>query len=375
MTNGTTESQLLRKIFLNDMPLLDVRAEVEFAQGAFPLAVNMPILSDDERHCVGIQYKQEGPEAAESLGDELVSGAKRAERIARWAAYIDDHEGALVYCFRGGKRSQIACQWLSDGGRQSPRVPGGYKAMRRFLIGQFSVSPPLVIVSGKTGVGKTALLAKLENSLDLEGLAHHRGSAFGRYIRPQPVQINFENQIAIELLKFKHAHQLQSLFIEDEGRLIGKLQLPPELQTTMKTSPIVLLEDTSENRVQRIYDEYIVTQWTEYEHYFQETAIDEFSSYLRTAVDAIAKRLGGAAHKVVRQLLDDALSKQQSGGFDAHKDWISTLLTDYYDPMYAYQIEKKVDRIIFSGGMQEVIDWARSSKSDEGNSRNKSGAR
>ncbi len=371
MTNGTTESQLLRKIFLNDIPLIDVRAEVEFDQGAFPFAINMPILSNDERHCVGIQYKQEGPEAAETLGYDLVSGAKRAERISRWAAYIDDHEGALVYCFRGGKRSQITCQWLSDAGRETPRVPGGYKSMRRFLIGQFSDLPPLVIVSGKTGVGKTALLSKLANSLDLEGHAHHRGSAFGRYIRPQPVQINFENQIAIELLKFKHAHQLQSLFMEDEGRLIGKLQLPPELQATMRISPIVLLEDTNENRVQRIYDEYILTQWKEYEHYFQDTAIDEFSSYLRTAVDAIRKRLGGAAHKVVRRLLDDALSKQQSGRFEAHRDWITTLLTDYYDPMYDYQIEKKVDRIVFLGGMQEVIDWAQSTKRGS-DARNKS---
>lgn len=356
-----TESQLMREIFLNiflnDVPLIDVRAEVEFEQGAFPTAFNIPILNSDERHCVGICYKEQGPEAAERLGYELVSGEERATRISRWSEFIDDHETAFLYCFRGGKRSRIACQWLSGEGKQITRVPGGYKSMRRFLINQFGNLPPLIIVSGKTGVGKTELLGQLPNSLDLEGHANHRGSAFGRFIDIQPAQINFENSVAIELLKFNAAHHSKLLFVEDESRLIGKVHLPQELQSAMKMSPVILLEDTTENRVNRIYKEYILAQWKEYADRFPDNAFDEFSGYLRTAMDAIRKRLGGA-HQKLRQLLDDALLKQRTGVFEAHKFWIMSLLEDYYDPMYSYQLEKKKHRIIFRGDMQEIINWS-----------------
>ena len=231
--------------------------------------------------------------------------------------------------------------------------------MRRFLINQFSNLPSLIVVSGKTGVGKTELLGQLQNSLDLEGHANHRGSAFGRFIDVQPAQINFENSIAIELLKFNTAHHSNSLFVEDESRLIGKVHLPQELQSAMKMSPIVLLEDTTENRVHRIYKEYILAQWKEYADRFPDNAFDEFSDYLRTAMDAIRKRLGGAAHQKLRQLLDDALLKQRTGVFEAHKFWIKSLLEDYYDPMYSYQLEKKTQRIIFRGDMQEIINWSR----------------
>lgn len=230
--------------------------------------------------------------------------------------------------------------------------------MRRFLIKQFSNLPPLLIVSGKTGVGKTELLGQLQNSLDLEGHANHRGSAFGRFIDRQPAQINFENSIAIELLKFKEANHSRSLFVEDESRLIGKLHLPQALQSAMKMAPIILLEDSTENRVHRIYEEYILTQWNEYTDRFPENAFHEFSDYLCAAMDAIRKRLGGAAHQKLRQLLNDALLKQQSGVFEAHKFWIKSLLEDYYDPMYSYQLEKKTQRIIFRGDMQEIINWS-----------------
>jgi tRNA 2-selenouridine synthase len=367
-----TESQLMREIFLNiflnDVPLIDVRAEVEFEQGAFPAAVNIPILNSDERHCVGISYKEKGPEEAERLGHELVSGEERRIRISRWSEFIDDHEKTFLYCFRGGKRSRIACQWLSEQGKQILRVPGGYKSMRRFLLNQFDALPSLIVVSGKTGVGKTELLgqlqnSQLQNSLDLEGHANHRGSAFGRFIDVQPVQINFENSLAIELLKFNAVNDTQSLFVEDESRLIGKVLLPPVLQSAMKMSPIVLLEDTTENRVHRIYKEYILNQWNEYADRFPDNAFDEFSDYLRTAMDAIRKRLGGAAHQKLRKVLDDALLKQQSGEFEAHKSWIKSLLEDYYDPMYRYQLDKKANRIIFRGDMQDIIDWSRSPES------------
>ena len=353
-----SESELLQNVFLNEVPMIDVRAEIEFARGAFPGAVNFPILTDEERRLVGISYKDNGPEQAERLGYELVSGRQRELRINNWLEFIDRNTGVYLYCFRGGKRSQIACEWLKDAGRNIPRVPGGYKSMRRFLLGQFDKLPKMILVSGKTGVGKTELLASMEHSLDLEHHAHHRGSAFGKRLDQQPSQIGFENAVAIELLKFKDRCPLHHLFVEDEGRSIGRIQVPHGLQAAMKQAPIVLLEDTIENRVNRIYDEYIVCQWRQYSQRFSGQAFEEFSDYLTAAVDAIRKRLGGAGYSAVRKLLTDAITEQKSGNFECHKYWIWSLLEDYYDPMYSYQLNKKTDRIIYHGSMGEILKWA-----------------
>jgi tRNA 2-selenouridine synthase len=353
-----TGSQLLENIFLNDTPLIDVRAEVEFVQGAFPGAVNIPVLTDEERRLVGIRYKDSGPDEAEKLGHELVSGQQKEARINSWIRFLDLNPGAPLYCFRGGRRSQIACEWLQDAGRDITRIPGGYKAMRRFLLTRFDQLPAMIIVSGKTGVGKTILLSQLTCSLDLERHANHRGSAFGRRIRQQPSQIDFENRIAIDLLKFGNSHPLSNLFLEDEGRLIGRLQLPPQLQAAMKQAPIILLQDEIENRVDRIYEEYIVSQWQEYSKQFQENAFEAFSEYLCKAMLAIHKRLGGLAYTRIKALLDAALAEQKAGNPEHHKYWIFSLLKNYYDPMYSYQLDQKADRIVYRGTMRALREWA-----------------
>src|SRR5690606_6237145 len=215
-------------IFLNDAPLLDVRAPIEFSKGAFPLAHNLPLLSDEERHRIGICYKRKGQQAAIELGHELVSGAVKVERIAAWDAYLRDHPDGYLYCFRGGLRSQTVQQWLkTETGRDAPRILGGYKAMRNFLIDTTTTTVArcdLVLVAGLTGSGKTELLVQLDNAIDLEGHAHHRGSSFGKHATPQPEQINFENALAIDFLK-KRAKGHQVLVLEDEGRMIGRCAL------------------------------------------------------------------------------------------------------------------------------------------------------
>ncbi|MBY0410253.1 MAG: tRNA 2-selenouridine(34) synthase MnmH, partial [Burkholderiaceae bacterium] len=124
-----------RHIFLNDVPMMDVRAPVEFGQGAFPGVANLPLMNDEERHKVGTCYKQNGQDAAIALGHRLVSGAPKQERIAAWAAFAQAHPHGVLYCFRGGLRSQTSQQWLhSEAGIDYPRVIGGYKAMRTFLL-------------------------------------------------------------------------------------------------------------------------------------------------------------------------------------------------------------------------------------------------
>ncbi len=347
----------MKQLFLENVPLIDVRAEVEYAHGAFPHAINMPILNDEERRLVGICYKEKGPATAEALGYKLVTGSSRVSRINQWLEFIEKNPETWLYCFRGGQRSQIAVKWLADAGKDVPKISGGYKSLRRFLLDQFEAIPDLLVVSGKTGVGKTIFLAMIENSLDLERRANHRGSAFGGHIAGQPSQVSFENSVAIDLLKARERNSAGPLLIEDESRLIGKLQLPVSLQEKMKASPIILLEDTLENRVMRIYDEYITLQWADYKQKFDENAFDEFSNYLCTAIDAIRRRLGDAGHKAIRQALDRALVAQKSSNFDVHQQWIRLLLEDYYDPMYSYQIEKKKERIVYQGSLSEILEW------------------
>ena len=211
-----------------DTPMLDVRAPLEFSQGAFPFSVNEPLLNDAERQQVGTCYKHVGQESAVKLGTRLVSGNIKAERVARWKAFHSAHPDGVLYCFRGGLRSKITQQWIFDeSGVQMPRVKGGYKALRRYLIDQTErlakqLSP--LILSGRTGSGKTHLLKKLECAIDLESLANHRGSSFGRQVSPQPTQISFENRVAIELLNEQLGLDLiESSMVLTELELDGKV--------------------------------------------------------------------------------------------------------------------------------------------------------
>ncbi len=193
-------------IFVNDIPLLDVRAPVEFNQGAFPNSVNIPLMDDDEREAVGIRYKEQGQDSAILLGSELVTAEKRENRTQKWKTFFAQNPGGVLYCFRGGLRSKISQQWIADSLKDSdkpyPRVDGGYKAMRTFLlesIERISKNIPIIVLGGRTGSGKTRLLKQLRNSIDLEGLANHRGSAFGPTATPQPTPINFENALAVQV--------------------------------------------------------------------------------------------------------------------------------------------------------------------------------
>lgn len=345
-----------KDIFKHDIPLIDVRAENEFATGAFPNAHNLPILNDPEREQVGICYRDKGPAEAEALGYRLVSEAVRKMRIDAWIRFIDQHPDARLYCFRGGKRSAIAGQWLAEAGYDIERIPGGYKALRRYLLQQFEELPSLIIISGQTGVGKTELLVKLDNSIDLEAHARHRGSAFGSQLAPQPAQIDFENEIAVDVIK---ADSGKPIYLEDESRLIGRLNLPLTLFEDMKRAPMVLLEDSLNNRVDRIYREYVIERWQQYRRASgdEDRAHELLSGYLNRALDAIQKRLGGARHKELKNVVNEALASQRKGDFEPHKQWIEQLLTNYYDPMYRYQLAGKQARIIFSGTHEEILDW------------------
>jgi len=350
----------LAGLFINDVPLLDVRAEVEFEQGAFPRAVNMPILDTREREQVGICYKHKGPDAAYELGHELVSGELREQRIRGWIDFINNHPGTHLYCFRGGQRSRIAAEWLANAGVEAPRIEGGYKAMRRFLIDSLASLPSLLVLAGKTGGGKTVVLEQISRRhcgsvVDLERRANHRGSAFGKRLTPQPTQINFENAVAVDFLK-----AADTVMVEDESKMIGRLNLPPPLQEKMRSAPVLVLEADMGERVQHIFEEYVLELWDELKQLSDDEtqASTRHQQELLGAIDAIRGRLGGAHHKEIRGLMQAAFSAQARGDFSPHRLWIEQLLIKYYDPMYEYQLGKKADRIRFRGDREAIVEYA-----------------
>jgi tRNA 2-selenouridine synthase len=354
-----------RSLFLNDVPLMDVRAPVEFDKGAFPQSVNLPLMVDVERQKVGTMYKQQGQQAAIALGHSLVCGKVKQARVDAWLAHVKANPEGYLYCFRGGLRSQLVQQWLADAGVQYPRVVGGYKAMRRFLVDTLDAaalecSP--ILVAGMTGTGKTEVITALDNSLDLEGRANHRGSSFGRHATPQPAQIDFENRLAIDALKLRAAGVTQ-IVLEDEGRIVGSCSLPLTLYREMQEAPLVWLEDSFENRVTRILGDYVVNMLAEYRAQQPgdpEAAFAAFETYLLGSLQRIYKRLGGDRHSELNALMEAALAEQKrTGDVHAHRGWIEGLLTHYYDPMYVYQRENKRSRVVFSGDQAEIVAWLR----------------
>ena len=352
----------LRSLFLSDAPLLDVRAPVEFAQGAFPHAENHPLINDEEREQIGIQYKHLGQDAAIDLGHELVQGEKKDARVAEWKAFAEQHPDGVLYCFRGGMRSKISQQWLyEETGILYPRVKGGYKAMRRFLIDELDVSAREVhpiVIGGRTGVGKTVLLQQLEPMLDLEQLAWHRGSAFGPHATPQPRQIAFENALSIELLKIR-ANGNPNFVVEDEHRNVGSCFIPDAIRDHFRASPLVILEASLEERVTITHQEYIDEALAEHVAlYGEEQGFEKWADYLLGSMDKIKKRLGAVRHEELRKLLAAAIEVHRATGqTEQHRSWISELLGGYYDPMYDYQIKQNAKQVTFTGDHQAVIDY------------------
>jgi len=354
-------AQQYHDIFIAGKPLIDLRAPIEFNRGAFPSSVNLPLMVDKEREKVGTCYKQQGQQAAIALGHSLVHGAVKQQRIDAWLGFLAAQPEAYLYCFRGGLRSQLTQQWLKEAGVVVPYVQGGYKGMRQYLMGVIETAPsqqPLLSLSGMTGSGKTDFLIRRKEAVDLEGLANHRGSSFGKNIDPQPTQINFENQLAIALLR----HQLGNhacLLLEDESFLIGRSALPQSFYNAMQSADILVLEEADDIRLNRLLNEYVHKMHQGFvEHLGIEAGFDAFSQYLLQSLTSIRKRLGGKQYQELQDMMQNALSQQRNQNQTSqHLAWISLLLQKYYDPMYEYQLEKKAQRVLFRGNHHAMHEW------------------
>ena len=354
-------------LFRNQIPLIDTRAPVEFNRGSMPSAINLPLMNDAERESVGRCYKDDGPEAAIALGHQLVTGTVRDDRIAAWAEFTKAHPQGALFCFRGGMRSKLSQQWLKDAGIDYPRISGGYKALRRWLIDssdKIYSQQGFIVVAGKTGCAKTRLInhgasgGRLPGGIDLEGLANHRGSSFGRRDGGQPTQINFE--IAVDIALFNASEEpVSHIIAEDESRLIGRCALAQNLQNCLKSAPMVVVEASLEDRVDHSFENYILANLADLQVRLGDTseAFDHFTADLYAALDRIKKRLGGERHCALTRQLDDAIASHLRGDTSVHRGWIASLLHDYYDPMYNYQLENRKERIVFRGNETEVAGF------------------
>lgn len=352
-----------QKIFLEDIPLMDVRAPVEFDRGAFPHSQNIPILDDLQREAIGTCYKNEGQDAAIALGLELVNPELREQRLGQWASFVKAHPEGYLYCFRGGLRSRTTQAWLKEQGINYPLIKGGYKAMRTYLIEQLELSAaqiPFVILSGLTGSGKTHVLKKANDYVDLEGLANHRGSAFGSDVYDaQPTQINWENALSIACLKYRHKLPNTGLLLEDESKRIGRCILPDSFHTKMKQAPYIFLERELEERVRIIREDYFASNWLLYRQEYQELAEEKFSAFLFNSLERIKKRLGGMRYQKMHALFTLASAHLfATGQSDLFDGGIRLLLEEYYDPMYQYQLKNKPSEMIFSGTESDILAWA-----------------
>lgn len=335
-----------REILRDAPPAIDVRAPAEFEQGALPNAVNLPLLDDAERAAVGTVYRRQGRDAAIEKGNGLVAGDLKQARLAAWIAFAERHPNALLYCARGGLRSELVQRWLADAGTTTVRVAGGFKALRRCALNAIDAAAarPIVLLGGRTGSGKTKLLAQIPGAIDLEALARHRGSAFGALDERQPTPVNFEGGLAAALLRHETTrHEAdRPVVLEDEARTIGRLAIPAVLFDAMVQAPIALLEVPTETRVENIYEEYVC----------QATAP---AAGLLAALARIERRLGGERYRHIAGLMRRAFASAPDGNAaELHRRWIRQLLADYYDPMYDYQLEAKQSRVAMRGEPEAV---------------------
>lgn len=220
--------------------LIDVRSPAEFAEDHVPDAINLPVLSNEERARVGAIYKQGSPFLGRKIGAALVF-RNAAAHIEGPLAHHEGHWRPLIYCWRGGQRSGSFAWLLKEIGWRSDTIQGGYKSYRKLVV-QFLHQQPLpyhlVQLGGYTGTAKTEMLTILKKRgvqvVDLEALAQHRGSLLGEQPEGQPAQKMFESRLAMQLIRLDPS---KPALIEAESSKIGKLNLPPSLWAAMKVAP------------------------------------------------------------------------------------------------------------------------------------------
>ncbi len=240
--------------------IIDVRSPSEFAADHLPGAINLPVLSDDERVNVGTIYKQQSRFLARRIGAACVA-RNIAHHLETALKDADPRFWPLLYCWRGGMRSNAMATILSQIGWRVTVLEGGYKTWRRIVVATLFDNPaslPFVLIGGKTGVGKTEIIrATIESgaqAIDLEGLAEHKGSVFGANPSSvQPSQKLFESRLFGSLSELDSG---RPIFVEAESSRIGKIVLPKRIWSAMRAAPIIEVDAEQSARTQFLVDRY-----------------------------------------------------------------------------------------------------------------------
>lgn len=288
MLHVTTISEYYKQ--RKPLPIIDVRSPGEYERGHIPGAFNIPLFTNEERAQVGTVYKRQSREQAVELGTTLV--APKLQFYISESFKIAPDGRALIHCWRGGMRSQAFAQHLLDNGfKEVWLLKNGYKSYRRKVIKLFQKPWNLVVIGGYTGSGKTHVLHRLHDMghqvIDLEGVAHHKGSAFGGIGQlKQPTSEQFENNLFEE---YWQMDATQPVFIEDESLNIGKVNMPVPLFQQIRNSIDYFLEVPREERAKLLASDYS----------FQNV------EPLKAAVLRISKKLGGLETKEIIELLEE----------------------------------------------------------------------
>lgn len=298
------------------VPLLDVRSPREFSEAHIPGASNLPLFSDAEREAVGRAYAQKGSEAAVRLGLELV-GPQLADKLEQAYHVCGTRREVLMHCWRGGMRSSSMAGLLEAGGFQVVLLEGGYKAYRAQVRRVLARPASIYVLGGMTGSGKTEILAELarlgHQVVDLEGLARHRGSAFGGIGQgPQPRTEMFENLLAGEWDRLDFS---RPVWIEDEDRRIGNVALDPVFFAGLQSGLLFVIELPAAFRVRRLVHLY---------------AEGDHKEELAAAVMRLEKRLG---HEACRVCIEAVRAENYTLAVQ--------LILRYYDKAYSRQLDRR----------------------------------
>lgn len=296
--------------------LLDIRTPAEYSEGHLPGARSFPLFSNEERAMVGTIYKQQGRDQAVVKGLELVG-----PKLKNFVVKAGKFDGPLyLYCWRGGMRSNSMAWLLQTAGREVYVLEGGYKAYRTYGREQIAAGLKLIMLSGPTGSGKTEILHQLEQQghqvLDLEGLAHHRGSSFGGIGQlPQPGTEQFTNRILEKILGFDLS---QPIWVEGESQNIGRVFILEELFSQMNCCPTLRIDPPAAERIERLVRDYACFP----------------KEQLQLSIEKISKRLGGKDTK-------DALDALAADDF--HK--VTEITLAYYDKTYEHSMSRRETRM------------------------------
>lgn len=333
----------IEELYQIDHPVvIDIRAPIEFENGAIPGAINVPLFSNEERQEIGTIYKQVGQDQAKWRAMEIVSPKIPFLLQSIKDAAGEPHAHPIVHCWRGGMRSQAVVTFLDFAGIHAKRLSGGYKAYRQFILKEIpNLIPELaVVIHGLTGVGKTEILQILEKRgypvLDLEGIAGHRGSIFGGVGLG-----NGHNQKQFDSLlfqKLKEIHGTTYFLMEAESKRIGKTTQPDELMVKKMNGINFHVHSQIEQRVRHIAEEYLVP----YEHeswYF---------NLIKESLEKVVRRIKDAD---IKKRLEENLESRQ------YTEMIQILLESYYDPMYGYK-RQEYSREFFDIYAENPLDAA-----------------